>query len=213
MLDPSTLLNSAGPALALLIIAGIVFAESGLLVGFILPGDTLLLSAGALAATGKLPIALTILIISVAAIAGDNLGYLIGKRLGPQLFSKKDGIIFRQDHIQKAHEFFERYGVKTMLFAHFVPVVRSFAPIVAGVGRMDHRRFVLYDAIGDIGWAAIVTLAGYWFGSRISPHTLDKIIIIAIAGAMTLTIAPILRHLLQRRLRRSKAKAKNKSQD
>ena len=144
----------------------------------------------------------------MAAIAGDNLGYLIGKRLGPQLFSKKDGIIFRQEHIQKAHEFFDRYGVKTMLFAHFVPVVRSFAPIVAGVGRMDHRRFVMYDAIGDIAWAAIVTLAGYWFGSKISPHTLDKIIIIAIGGAMTLTLAPILWHLLQRQLKRNKTKNK-----
>lgn len=204
MLDPSALLNSAGATVALLIIVGIIFAESGLLVGFILPGDTLLLSAGALAATGKLPLVLTIVLISLAAIAGDNLGYLIGKKVGPQLFTKKDGIIFRQEHIHKAHEFFERYGVKTMLFAHFVPVVRSFAPIVAGVGRMDHRRFIIYDAIGDIAWAAIVTLVGYWFGSRISSHTLDKIIIIAIGGAMLLTITPILWHLLQRQMKRSR---------
>jgi membrane-associated protein len=211
MFDPSTFLNSVGAAVALLIIAGIVFAESGLLVGFILPGDTLLLSAGALAAQGKLPIVLTILIISVAAIAGDNLGYQIGKQLGPRLFTKKDGLIFRQEHVEKADIFFKRYGVKAMLFAHFVPVVRSFAPIVAGVGHMDRRKFIIYDAIGDTAWAVIVTLAGFWFGGKISQPMLDKIIIIAIGGAMTLTIAPIVWHLLQRRLKRSRAKRKTQA--
>ncbi len=204
MLDPSTLLNSVGAVVALCIIAGIVFAESGLLVGFILPGDTLLLSAGALAATGKLPVVLTIIIISVAAIAGDNLGYVIGEKLGPRLFKKKDGIVFRHDHVEKADAFFKKYGIKTMLFAHFVPVVRSFAPLIAGVGHMNHRKFIIFDAIGDIVWATSVTLVGFWFGSRINPHTLDKIIILAIGAAMALTIAPILWHLLQRRIKKSK---------
>lgn len=193
-LSPNSLLDGAGAVLGLVIIGGIVFAESGLLIGFFLPGDTLLISAGILAAQGKLPIVATILVIIVAAIAGDNLGYHIGKRLGPRLFKKKDGIIFRQEYVQRAEKFYERFGAQSMLFAHFVPVVRSFAPLVAGVAHMDRRKFIIYDAIGDIAWAVIVTLVGYWFGSKIP--NIDHYIMLFLAGAIVITCGPMLWHLL-----------------
>jgi len=194
MLDPNSLLSGVGVLAALLIIGGIVFAESGLMVGFFLPGDTLLLSAGILAAQGKLPLALTILVIAAAAIAGDNLGYHIGKKLGPRLFRKKDGILFRQEYVERAEKFYERFGAQSMLFAHFVPVVRSFAPLVAGVAHMDRRKFVVYDAIGDIVWAAGVTLIGYWFGSKIP--NIDHYILLFISLAIAATCGPMLWHLL-----------------
>src|SRR5215469_13014879 len=116
----------------LLAIAAIIYSESGLLIGFFLPGDTLLLSAGVFAAQGKLSLALTIAVVSLAAILGDNTGYTIGRLLGPKVFKKKDGIIFRQEYIQRAEKFYEHFGSKTMLLSHFIPFVRSFAPIVAG---------------------------------------------------------------------------------
>jgi len=194
MLDPNSLLGGASVLAGLLIIGAIVFAESGLLVGFFLPGDTLLLSAGILAAQDKLPLALTITIIAVAAIAGDNLGYHIGKKLGPRLFRKKDGILFRQEYVERAEKFYERFGAQSMLFAHFIPVVRSFAPLVAGVAHMDRRKFVIYDAIGDIVWAVSVTLIGYWFGSKIP--NIDHYILLFIALATAATCGPMLWHLL-----------------
>jgi membrane-associated protein len=123
------------------------------MVGFFLPGDTLLLSAGILAAQGKLSLSLTMAVIAFAAILGDNTGYSLGRAMGPRLFRKKDGILFRHEYVARAEKFYEKYGSKTMLLSHFIPVVRSFAPLVAGVG--------------DIVWAVATTLVGYWFGSRI----------------------------------------------
>ena len=194
MFDVTSLLSGAGTLIALLIIGGIIFAESGLLVGFFLPGDTLLLSAGILAAQGKLPLIVTIIVIAVAAIAGDNLGYHIGKRLGPQLFSKKDGILFRHEYVERAERFYERFGAQSMLLAHYVPVVRSFAPLVAGVAHMERRKFVLYDALGDISWAVVVTLVGYWFGSKIP--NIDHYILLFVGAAIAATCGPMLWHLL-----------------
>ncbi len=163
MFDVSHIIQTGG----LLLIAAIIFAESGMLVGFFFPGDTLLLSAGVFAAQGKLPLALTLIVIAIAAIAGDNIGYQIGKTLGPRLFRKKDGLIFRHDYIMQAEKFYEKYGSKTMLLAHFVPVIRTFAPVTAGAGSMPRSKFILFDAIGDISWTLIVTLLGYFVGSRI----------------------------------------------
>lgn len=194
MLNPHDLLSGASVALALLIIGGIIFAESGLLLGFFLPGDTLLLTAGIFAAQGKLPLALTIVVIAAAAIAGDNIGYQIGERVGPRLFKKRDGILFRHEYVERAEHFFDRFGNKTMLLAHYVPVVRTFAPIVAGVGKMDRKQFVIYDAIGDITWAIIVTLIGYWFGSKIP--NIDHYIMFALVLASLFTFGPMLWHLL-----------------
>lgn len=177
----------------LLLIAAVIFGESGMFIGFFFPGDTLLLSAGVFAAQGKLPLAFTILVIAVAAIAGDNVGYHIGKRYGRQLFSKPDGLIFRQEYVRRAEIFYEKYGSKTMLLAHFVPVVRTFAPAVAGVGRMNYKQFVLFDAIGDAVWALSITLIGYWFGTKIP--NIDHYILLAVTGVMIFTLGPTFYHL------------------
>ena len=164
-----------------------------MLVGFFMPGDTLLLTAGAFAAQGKLPLAWILLIVAVAAIAGDNVGYVIGKRYGRRLFRKQDGLIFRQEYVQRAEKFYERFGSKTMLLAHFVPVIRTFAPIVAGIARMNRAQFVIFDAIGDTAWAIIVTLLGFWFGKRIP--NIDHYFLLAVGAATLFTFGPLLYHL------------------
>ena len=151
----------------LLTLFAIIFMESGMMVGFFFPGDTLLFSAGILAASGRLPIIEVVLVVACAAILGDNVGYQIGRHVGRKLFLGKDNFIFRKSHIERAEQFFAKYGSKTMLVAHFIPVVRTFAPVTAGAGNMPVAAFMLYDAIGDTAWALLVTLAGYFIGSRI----------------------------------------------
>jgi membrane-associated protein len=188
-IDVASMIESGG----LIAISLIVFAESGLMVGFFLPGDTLLLSAGVFAAQGHFSIAVAIAAISAAAIAGDNTGYALGRVMGRRLFRKKDGILFRQEYVERTEHFYEKYGSKTMLVAHFVPIVRSFAPLVAGVGKMPRAKFAFFDAIGDIAWAVSVTLLGYWFGSKIP--NMDKYIMYAIAVVMVLSFGPIFWHL------------------
>lgn len=173
-------------------LALIIFAESGMMVGFFFPGDTLLFSAGILAAAGHLPIIWTVVVIALAAIIGDNTGYHIGKHLGPRLFKKEDGLIFRKDLITKTEQFYEKHGSKTMLFAHFVPVVRSFAPVTAGAGKMNYKQFVVYDAIGDIAWAASITLLGFFLGSRIPG--VEKMIEPVLLGIVAITLIPTLYH-------------------
>src|ERR1700733_1942106 len=162
-MNVDTIISGGG----ILAIAAIIFAESGMMLGFFLPGDTLLLAAGVFAAQGKISLAVTISAVAVAAILGDNTGYTIGRVMGPKLFKKKDGILFRHEYIERTEAFYEKYGAKTMLLSHFIPIVRSFAPFVAGVGKMPRLKFFIYDAIGDVIWATIITLLGYWFGSRI----------------------------------------------
>ena len=178
MFDVTSLIQSGG----LLVLFLIIFAESGMMVGFFFPGDTLLFSAGILAAGGSLPIIETLVVIAAAAILGDNIGYQIGKRAGPRLF-KQDSLIFRHEYIMKAEGFFEKYGTKTMLVAHFIPIVRTFAPVVAGASKMDFRQFFIFDAIGDIAWALTVTLAGYFIGSKIPgiEHYIEPILLAVIA--------------------------------
>jgi membrane-associated protein len=190
MFDVTTILQTGG----LLILALIIFSESGMMVGLFFPGDTLLFSAGILAAGGSLPIFGTLAVIAGAAILGDNIGYLIGKHLGPRLF-KKDGVIFRHDYIMKAEKFYEKYGSKTMLVAHFVPVVRSFAPVTAGAGNMNHKQFIIYDAIGDIAWTLLVTLLGYFVGSRIPgiEHYIEPVLL----GIILIFLLPTLYHIFR----------------
>lgn len=190
MLDPTHIVESGG----LLLIALIIFAESGMLIGFFFPGDTLLIAAGIFAAQGKLSLVGICLVASIAAIAGDNMGYHIGRTMGPRLFRKKDGVLFRREYVEKAEGFFNRFGSKTMLLAHFVPIVRTFAPIVAGVGHMPRRRFIIFDAIGDIGWAISTTLIGYYVGSKIP--NIDRYILLAVGLATAATFGPMLWHLL-----------------
>jgi membrane-associated protein len=192
----------------LLLIAIIIFAESGMMVGFFLPGDTLLISAGIFAAQGKLSIGLTLLVIALAAIIGDNTGYYIGKYLGPRLFTKKDSLIFRQEQLSKAHAFYEKYGSKTMLIAHFVPVIRAFVPVTAGAANMPHRKFILFDAIGDIAWTVVITLFGYFVASRIPG--VEKYVEPALILVILATVVPTAYHLLKDPRFRSALKRKPK---
>lgn len=194
MFNITNVLDGASVAFALAIIGGIIFSESGMFVGFFMPGDTLLLTAGAFAAQGKLPLAGVMLVASLAAIAGDNVGYFIGKRYGRRLFKKEDGLLFRHEYMQRAEHFYERYGSKAMLLAHFIAVVRTFAPIVAGIARMNRVQFVIYDAIGDTAWATAVTLLGFWFGKRIP--NIDHYFLLAILAATLFTFGPVLYHLV-----------------
>ncbi|MFZ1249155.1 MAG: VTT domain-containing protein [Candidatus Saccharimonadales bacterium] len=191
MLDFTHLVQTGG----LVMLALIIFAESGMMVGFFFPGDTLLFSAGILAAAGHLPIVLTIIVIALAAIIGDNTGYHIGRKLGPKLFKKEDGLIFRKDLIMKAERFYEKHGTKTMLVAHFIPVIRSFAPVTAGAGKMDYKQFFIYDAIGDIVWAASITLLGYFVGSRIPG--VEKMIEPVMLAIIAITLTPTIYHALK----------------
>ena len=201
MFDVSHIIQAGG----LLLIAALIFAESGMFVGFFFPGDTLLLSAGVFAGQGKLSLLAIIAVVSVAAIAGDNTGYHIGKRYGRRLFRKPDGIVFRQEYVQQAETFYEKYGSKTMLFAHFVPIVRTFAPAVAGVARMNYKQFFIFDAIGDIAWATIVTLIGYWFGTKIP--NVDHYILLAVAAVMIITLGPTLYHLAKALIEKRRQKS------
>jgi membrane-associated protein len=199
MFDVTHIVAAGGLAL----IALIIYAEVGLMVGFFLPGDTLLLSAGIFAAQGKLPIVWSIVVIAIAAILGDNTSYFIGHKLGPRLFRKKDGIIFRQEYVQKAEDFYAKYGNKTALLAHWVPIIRTFAPLLAGVGKMHYRTFALLDAIGDIAWATAVTLLGYFVGSRIP--NIDHYILLVLAIVIVASFGPSVYHLIKAlRTRRQK---------
>lgn len=162
MFDVTHLIQTGG----LLLIAAIIFSESGMMVGFLFPGDTLLFSAGILSATGTLNIWTVLLTVALAAIAGDNVGYHIGKHFGHRVF-KQDNLVFRHEYIVQAEKFYQKYGSKTMLVAHFVPIVRAFVPVTAGAGNMPYRKYAFFDAIGDIAWTLAVTLVGYFLGSRV----------------------------------------------
>ena len=196
MLDVTHLVQSGG----LLLVGLFVFAEVGLLLGFFLPGDTLLIAAGIYAKQGKLNIAALIIVCALAAIAGDNLGYYIGRKLGPKVFTKDDGLIFRRDHIDKAEHVYDRYGSKALLVTHFIAIVRTFMPLVAGVARMPYYRFFAFDAVGDIFWAVSVTLAGYYVGSRIP--NVDRYILLGLAVVIIASLAPALYHFAKVQLRK-----------
>jgi membrane-associated protein len=171
----------------------VVFAESGLLIGFFLPGDSLLFTAGLLASMGFSNIGLLMVGCSIAAVVGDQVGYVIGRRAGPALFKRPDSRFFHQRNVERARTYFVEHGPKTIILARFVPVVRTFAPVVAGVGEMQYRRFVTFNVVGGVLWGAGVTLAGYLLGSSI--HDIDKWllpIIVVIAGVSFL---PVLREV------------------
>ena len=158
-------INDLGP-LGLLVACLIVFAETGLLVGFFLPGDSLLFLVGLNLGTiwTEIPIWLACLLISATGFAGDQTGYWIGRRLGPAVFNKPNSRLFSQKNVSRTHDFFERYGSKAVILAHFVPILRTFVPVAAGVGKMSWRKFTTYNVIGVVGWGAGVTLLGYFLG-------------------------------------------------
>ena len=167
---------------------GIIFAESGLLIGFFLPGDSLLFTAGFLASQGFLDITLLCLILFIAAVAGDNVGYVFGKRVGPKIFKKEKSLFFNKEYVVKAENYFKRYGGKTIVIARFIPAVRTFAPIVAGVGKMPYATFFFYNILGGLMWAVGLTLAGYFLG-QIIPSA-DKYILPIVALIVIVSILP-----------------------
>ncbi|UUU31806.1 VTT domain-containing protein [Streptomyces sp. CA-210063] len=193
-LDPDYLLDSFGIWGLLLI----VFAESGLLIGFFLPGDSLLFTAGMLitAKTLDFPLWLAIVLICVSAILGDQAGYMFGKKVGPSLFKRPDSRFFKQENVTKAHEFFEKHGPKSLILARFVPIVRTFTPIIAGVSGMRYRTFLIFNVVGGILWGAGVTLLGSWLGQIEFVKTNIEAMLLLI---VFISVLPIIFELLKAR--------------
>lgn len=166
----------------------IVFAETGLLVGFFLPGDSLLITAGLLAAQGFLDINIMIVTLTVAAIVGDQVGYAFGRKTGPRIFKREKSRFFAKDHLLKANLFYEKYGGRAIIYARFVPFARTFAPIVAGVGKMNYRKFVTYNIFGGALWVVSMSLLGYFFGNI---PFVKKNFEYVIIGVILLSLTPI----------------------
>jgi membrane-associated protein len=188
-------------AIGVLGILAIIFAESGMMVGFFLPGDTLLFTAGFLTQQGVLGINihLFVVLLFVAAVLGDNIGYLFGHKVGRKLFRKPDSLLFHQANLQRAEKFYEKYGPATVILARFVPVVRTFAPVVAGVGNMQYRTFLLFDIVGGLLWTGSVTYLGYFGGAFLQSHGINvemlvmPVILLAIAVSTGSPLVHILR--------------------
>jgi len=200
-IDPDHLLSSFG-LLGLLVI---VFAECGLLIGFFLPGDTLLFSAGLLTATGTLevPILVSLTLVPIAAILGNLVGYWIGYQAGPAVFNKPNSRIFRQEYVDRSHDFFEKYGARTIVLARFVPIVRTFATVMAGASRMRFRTYAIYSVIGGILWGAGVIALGYYLGQiEFVRDTVEPLIEPIIIGVVLLSLIPAAFELLRSRRRR-----------
>lgn len=176
-------------------LAGIVFAESGLLIGFFLPGDSLLFTAGLLASQGVFQIGTLIIISFVGAVLGDSVGYSFGLRIGRRLFQKEDSFLFNKNHLLRAEEFYEKYGKKTIILARFLPVIRTFAPILAGVGRMNYPTFLVYNAVGGVLWGIGMPLAGYFLGSTIP--NIDRYLFPIIVLIILISLLPTIIHFLK----------------
>lgn len=172
-------------------VAAIVFTESGLLVGFFLPGDSMLFTAGILASQNLIPLMPLLVVCFVAAVAGDNVGYAIGKRMGPRLFTRKESAFFHKDNVERTRQFFLRHGAKTIVIARFIPIVRTFAPVMAGVGMMRYRTFVVYNLVGALLWSVCIPLAGYFLGLWIPD--IDRYLIPIILGIIFVSVLPPLR--------------------
>lgn len=191
----------------------IVFAETGLAVGFFFPGDSLLVVAGLFAAAGKLNVFVLLTTLFVAAVVGDAVGYYTGMKAGPRIFSRQKSLFFRPSHLQKAHEFYERYGGKTIIIARFVPIVRTFAPIVAGAAQMSYRKFVTFNVVGGFLWVFSMVLTGYFlgglvekaFGIKLEDH-IEKVVIVVVFLSL---MPPLIEWLRTRRERRIKAAAES----
>jgi membrane-associated protein len=184
----STVLTTSGLVVAYLIIFLIVFAESGVLIGFFLPGDSLLITLGLLASQGYFNLGILLVLMSVAAITGDSVGYWFGRKVGPGLFNREDTRIFKKENLRRAHQFYENYGTKTIVLARFVPFARTFAPILAGIGNMNYRLFLSYNIIGGITWVFSITLLGYFLG-RVIPDV-DRYVLLVVAGVIVASAIP-----------------------
>jgi len=179
----------------------IVFADTGLLVGFFLPGDSLLITAGLFAARGDFDYAMLLLALIPAAIIGNATGYYIGHRTGMTLYSRPDSLLFRREHLQMTHEYYEKHGGKTIILAQFIPILRTFAPVVAGVGEMGYRQFATYNVVGAILWVGSMLTAGYMLGNAIP--NIESRIHYVVAVVIFISLLPPGIALLKARLRRS----------
>lgn len=188
-------------AIGVLGLAGIIFAETGLLVGFFLPGDTLLFSAGILAQQGviDLNIHLLVLVLFAAAVAGNTVGYFFGQKVGPRIFKKPDALFFSHANVQRAEKFYKKYGALTIILARFTPVVRTFAPIVAGVGNMPLKTFQLYNVAGGLLWVASITYLGYFGGSFLEANNIsvEALVVPILLAAVALTLLSPIIHILR----------------
>jgi membrane-associated protein len=183
------------------LLVAIVFTETGLLVGFFLPGDSLLITAGLVAAAGALNIWWINALLIVAAIVGDSVGYAIGARIGPRLFTREKSLLFNPRHVERTRQFYARHGAKTIVIARFVPIIRTFAPVVAGVGQMPYRRFLFYNVAGGVGWVTSMTWAGYLLGRAIP--NIDEYIHVVVIVVIVLSVIPIVVEILKERRRRA----------
>lgn len=177
-------------------ILGMVFAESGLFFGFIFPGDSLLFSAGFIVSQGFLQLWPLLVFTPLAAILGDNVGYWFGRKIGPRIFNKEDSFFFNKKYIEKTSAFYERHGKKTIILARFVPIVRTFAPILAGVGKMNWRDFMFYNVVGGIFWSESLIALGYFLGNLIP--NVDQYILPAVILIVLLSFAPFFAHLFKK---------------
>jgi len=217
LLNPKNIIDFLTTKGLLLTYAGlmfIVFAETGLALGFFLPGDSLLVVAGLVWRAKQLNVALLLFCLFVAAVVGDAVGYYSGLKLGPRLFSREKSFLFRPSHLRKAHEFYEKYGGKTIIIARFVPIVRTFAPIVAGAAEMPYKRFAVYNVVGGFLWVFSMVLAGYFLGSavegafdiKLEDH-IEKVVIVVVLLSLT---PPLYEYL---KARREKARAAREAGD
>ena len=198
-MDPKHLIETFG-TIGLFII---IFAESGVLAGFFLPGDSLLFTAGLLASRGDLNLVIILVGCFLAAVLGDQFGYFFGRRVGPALFRRPNSRLFHQRNVDRARAFFEEHGPKTIVLARFIPVVRTFTPVLAGVGRMEYRTFVAFNVLGGFLWAVGVTLLGYALGESIPD--IDRYLVPIVGVIILLSFIPVARELLKARRRRGAA--------
>lgn len=201
MISPAELITGVSVIGALLLIGAIVFAESGLLIGLVLPGDTLLFTAGFFAAQGELPLAWVLVVIFVGAVLGDNLGYFIGDKTGPKIFRRNEGIFFRQDYAERAQRFYNQHGGKTITVARFIPYVRTFAPLVAGVAHMHRPRFIVFNLLGAFLWTLTFVLLGYWLGIEVAEQIEGYLVPVFIGGLLFIFGPAILYFIRSRRFR------------
>jgi membrane-associated protein len=201
--DIGSWLQSIGVLGALILIGVVVFAESGLFIGLFLPGDTLLFAAGFFAAQGELPLFWVIFVIFLGAVLGDNLGYFLGNKTGPRIFRNTTGVFFRQEYVERARQFYEKHGGKTVLFARFLPYARTFVPVVAGAASMRRRKFLFYNIAGALLWTLVFVLIGYWLGVELAER-LERYLAPIFVVVLLIAFGPTITYFItNRRLRRA----------
>ncbi len=202
MFNINHIIQHSGHIVSLLLIAAIIFTESGIPFGFFFPGDTLLFTAGFFAAQHYLPISGLIIVVIVAKITGSTFGYFLGLKAGRKLFNKNESFFFRKDYLDSAEDFYDKHGGKTVTLGQFLPVVRTFAPIVAGVSKMKLKKFFTFNVLGAVLWGFLLPLLGFWLGHKI--HNIDKYLLPLVIVATIFSFTPAAWHLFGKKERRQK---------